>query len=87
MKDFDRKKLMYFQFSSHLLLFAWRLPPPTGKKYFFRCGYEDDDDDDDDDGDDKNDDVEEEENIVRCLSPQTREKKFEQNMGKEKYFK
>ena len=94
MKDFDRKKLMYFQFSSHLLLFAWRLPPPTGKKDFFRCGYDDDDDDDDDDDgddddddDDKNDDVEEEENIVRCLSPQTREKKFEQNMGKEKYFK
>ena len=83
MKDFDRKKLMYFQFSSHLLLFAWRLPPPTGKKDFFWCGYEDDDDD----GDDKNEDVEEEENIVRCLSPQTREKKFEQNMGKEKYFK
>ena len=41
------------------------------------------DDDDDGDGDDKNDDAEEEENIVRCLSPQTREKKFEQNMGKQ----
>ena len=52
MEDFDRKKLMYFQFSSHLLLFAWRLPPPTGKKDFFRCGY-DDDDDDDDNGDEK----------------------------------
>ena len=83
MKDFDRNKLMYFQFSSHLLLFAWRLPPPTGKKDFLRRGF----DDDDDDGDDKNDDVEEEENIVRCLSPQTREKKFEQNMGKEEYSK
>ena len=47
---------MYFQFSSHLLLFAWRLPPPTGKKDFFRFGYDDDDDDDDDNGDDDEDD-------------------------------
>ena len=74
-------KLMYFQFSSHLLLFAWRLPPPTGKKDFFRRGYDDDDDDDDNVGG-KNGDVEEERNIVRRLSPQTRERKFEQNMGK-----
>ena len=81
MEDFDRKKLMYFQFSSHLLLFAWRLPPPTGKKDFFRRGYDDDDDDDDNVGG-KNGDVEEERNIVRRLSPQTRERKFEQNMGK-----
>ena len=61
-------KLMYFQFSSHLLLFAWRLPPPTGKKDFFRRGFDDDD--------------EEEKNIVRRLSSHTRERKFEQNMGK-----
>ena len=57
-EDFDTMKLMYFQFSSHLLLFAWRLPPPTGKKDFFRRGYDDDDDDDNADG--KNGDVEEE---------------------------
>ena len=73
-------KLMYFQFSSHLLLFAWRLPTQTGKKDFFprHCN----------DGDnvvgktDKDDKT-----IVRRLSPQTRERKFEQNMGKQKYFK
>ena len=67
-------KLMYFQFSSHLLLFAWRLPPPTGKKDFFRRGFDDDEEEEDD--------VEEEKNIVRRLSPHTRERKFEQNMGK-----